>query len=273
MRHQLCILLVAIILMGCRKEENTSADENIMILKGQFQKTLYDKNIWDETIEGEITEINRSIQFVPQTEGTSTEDMFAKMGTDGTFTVKLKKGETYWNSLFYTGSVASGTEGQILFSEADGNFITVPDDAPSEFNLGTIQVATWLPYGGWLNKYIPEKPLPWLSDALIVNSTSAPVISEISKEETKLYDNDNNYMGSIIKFTPNISSPYATCCNWFLEDTDGRASFNQNNENILRTVTYGTKVSVYTDSFGGHGTLKLIVTDTHAGHNIFSISF
>ena len=44
-------------------------------------------------------------------------------------------------------------------------------------------------------------------------------------------------------------------------------------KNVLRTVTLGTKVSVFTDSFGGHGTLKLIVTDSQAGQATNSINF
>ena len=273
MKNTLLVLLVSILFISCNKDKETPIDDNIMVLTGQFQKTLYDKNIWDENIDGDITEINRNIQFVPETEGVSTEDMFAEIEPDGKFTVKLKKGETYWNSLFYSGVLAGSAEGNILFSESDGNFITVPIDAPNEFNLGLIKIAKWIPYGGWLNKYIPQESPSWLTDPMIFNSTVAPVISKISKEEIKLYDNDNNYMGSIIEFTPDITSSYSLCCNWFLENTDDRASFDQNNENVLRTVTFGAKVSVFTDSFGGHGTLKLIITDFYAGNASLSITF
>lgn len=265
------IILVLVAIFGCNKEDDP-VDDSIIVLTGQFQKILYDENIWNEYVGGELIMVNRSIQFVPDIEGISTEDMYSKMDADGKFTVKLKKGVTYWNSLFYAGIPGGSAEGHIIFSEAEGNFITIPANAPDNFDLGLIQIARWFPYGAFaINEYVPGEAFAWLPDAITVNSAVPPVISGISKEETELYDEDNNYMGSILEFTPNISSSLYTYCTWFLEDTDGRASFSQNYQNVIKKS--GTKVSVYTDSFGGHGTLKLIVTDSYAGSATLSITF
>lgn len=266
-RYQI-LLLAAILAVSCKKD---NSDSTVIVITGQFQKMVQGTNVWVETMDGVTEEVNRYIMFVPDKQEITTEEMYATPDADGKFQVTLLKGESYHVHIVYKTNPSA--EGHIKFNESMGNQIIVPDDAPNSFDLGKLYVSALYPYGvGWVNEYLSENPLPWLTETIDISNNSNPVIGDVYPSVINVNDPDIDFGFQRIAYTGNVTDADddQLYYNWFLTTSDNSASFLAWN---LVTRTVNDEIWVYTKAANTHGTLTLIVTDERGGSARKDITF
>jgi len=178
---KMCAVLcaaMAVVSCGGGGSGDSGDDVDKLVITGRFQKIVQGQNIWIETEDGTVAEVQRDVKFVPTDLDQTEEDMYCVTDDEGNFEVSLTKGLTYNVLVFY--ATNQSVEGSIKFNETDGNEITVPADAPDSFDLGTLYATRAIPYGmGASNTYVMENPLPWLTETIDVKGNTAPVITAV----------------------------------------------------------------------------------------------
>ncbi len=237
---------------SCDNGEKEEPLTNTITLTGTFETAIQGYSVYDLISQAPY------LQFLPKTIQ-SNEDMGCPVKEDGHFSVELIKGETY-NCLIL------GTAGYIKFSSVDGNELTVPEDAPGNYSLGTLKMTYT---GVWL----AENPLPWLTEGILdIKNHPSPVIEGIDKSELKRYNDSEKYVGSILTFEVQTSGTEVQSYIWVIEDIQGALSFSDNNVQT-KILTRSDKAYVYTDNSDWGGKITVIAIDVLGGSTKESMGF
>ncbi len=253
------IIFVLFMLSACEEQENQDKNSDILTLTGQFETSVQGYSLLD------FLKMMPYVTFNPQNiEG--NENMQSYADTNGYFTIKLIKGETYNNMIHLKMHGGSALWGHIKFSSIDGNELTIPANAGNSINLGKLYLTQM---GVW----VTETPLPWLTEGVIdIKNNTAPVINSIDKNIYDKYDASNNYIGSNITFTATSGDNDIRTYLWVLEDTDGHASFAESVD-FFKMLSGSKSAIVYTDAQGGHGKLTVAVIDTLGWNSKKTVDF
>ncbi len=254
--NYLFIILLIVFTTGCDKEENETLPKKTLTLSGTFETAIQGYSIYD------FLSNEPYLNFGPQNiQG--DEGMGCRVGEDGKFTVELPKGETY-NCL-----ILGGKATYIKFSSIDGNFLTIPENAPDEFSLGKLEFTSSL-------IFVAENPLPWLRKGIIdTKNNNPPVISKITMKKEKKYDDSNNYIGSFLKFkletSDDLTSNRRLLYLWILEDNSSNVSFDYDKP-LTKTFDNGEQ-TVYTDANPYYGKVTVVAIDSLGGDSKLSLEF
>jgi len=256
MKYKGCAFLFAIVIFftACVKEENETPPKNTLTLTGTFETVVQGYSIYD------FLSSEPYLSFVPQNIQ-NNEGMGCPVGEDGKFSVELPKGETY-NCL-----ITGGNFTYIKFSSVDGNFLTVPTDAPDEFSMGELEFTS-------SRIFVAENPLPWLTEGIIdTKNNNPPVISGITMEEEKKYDESDNYIGSFLKLELKVSDDLTSNRRlsylWILENSSNNISFHHDKP-LIKTFG-GHEEYVYTDANPYYGKITVVAIDSLGGDSKISL--
>jgi len=250
------IILLITFITGCDKEDNGTQPKNTLTLSGTFETAVQGYSIYD------FLSSEPYLQFGPQNiQG--DEGMGCLVREDGKFSVELPKGETY-NCLILGGEVT-----YIKFSSIDGNFLTVPENAPDEFSMGKLEFTS-------SRIFVAENPLPWLTEGIIdTKNNNPPIISDITMKEEKKYDESDNYIGSFLKFelesSDDLTSNRRLLYLWILEDYSSNVSFDYD-EPLTKTLG-NEEQFVYTDANPYNGKVTVVAIDSLGGDSKISLEF